>query len=78
MQLYFGPCHVVSAEIAVAMAVSIENPADCEVRGVMRFLQANDILGYIAEEAISRVEYCSSVARQCTSAYCPANTSLAA
>ena len=32
VQLYVGPCHVVSEEIAVAMAVPIENPADCEVR----------------------------------------------
>ena len=31
MQLYVGPCHVVSAEIAVAVAVPIENPADCEI-----------------------------------------------
>ena len=28
MELYVGPCHVVSAEIAVVMAVPIENPAD--------------------------------------------------
>ena len=39
MQLYVGPCYVVSEEIAVAMAVPIENPVDCEVRGVFRFLQ---------------------------------------
>ena len=26
MQLYVGPCHVVSTEIAVVMAVPIENP----------------------------------------------------
>ena len=56
MQLYVGPCHVVSAEIAVGMAVSIENPADCEVRGVIRFLQTAEILGYLAEDASSRVE----------------------
>ena len=30
-QLHVGACLVVSAEIAVAMAVPIENPADCEV-----------------------------------------------
>ena len=48
MQLYVGHCHVVSAEIVVAMAVSIENPADCEVRGVS-FLQADEILGYLAD-----------------------------
>ena len=56
MQLYVGPCHMVSAEIAVAMAVLIENPADCEVLGVIRFLQADEILGYLAEEASSRME----------------------
>ena len=56
MQLYVRPCHVVSAEIAVTMAVPIENPADCEVRGVIRFHQADEILGYLAEEASSRVE----------------------
>ena len=46
MQLYVGPCHAVSREIVVVMAV---NPADCEVRGVIRFLQSDDILGYLAE-----------------------------
>ena len=46
---------MVSAEIAVAMAVPIENPANCEVRGVIRFLQTDEILGYLAEEASSRV-----------------------
>ena len=56
MQLYVEPCHVVSAEIAVAMAVPIENPTNCEVRGVICFLQADEILGYLAEEANSRVE----------------------
>ena len=55
-QLYVGPCYFVSAEIAVAMAVPVENPANCEVRDVIRFLQANEILGYLAEEASSRVE----------------------
>ena len=55
MQLYVGLCHVVSAEIAVAMAVPIENPADYEVRGVIRFLQAVGIRSYLAEEASSRV-----------------------
>ena len=57
LQLYVGPCHVVSAEIAVVMAVPIENPADCKVRGVIRFLQVDEILGYLAEEACSRVEF---------------------
>ena len=56
VQLYIGPCHVVSAEIAVTMAVPIENPADCEVRGVIRFLQADEILSYFPEEASSHVE----------------------
>ena len=56
MQLYVGPYHVVSAEIAVAMAVQIENSADCEVRGVTRFLQTGEIVGYLADEASSRVE----------------------
>ena len=41
MQLYVGPCHVVSEEVSVAIAVSVENPADCVVRGVIRFLQAD-------------------------------------
>ena len=56
MQLYVGPCNVVCAEIAVAMAVAIENPAYCEVRGVIRFLQADEIIGHLVEEISSRVE----------------------
>ena len=56
MQLYVGLCHVVRAEIAVAMVVPIENSADCEVRGVVSFLQADGILGYLAEETSSRVK----------------------
>ena len=32
--------------------------ADCEVRGVFSFLQVDEILGYLAEEASSRVELC--------------------
>ena len=55
-QLYVGRCHVVNAEIAVVMAVPIENPTDCEIQGVICFLQADEILGYLAEEARSRVE----------------------
>ena len=47
---------MVSAEIAVAMAVPIENSAECEVRGVIRFLQDDEILGYLAKEASSRAE----------------------
>ena len=35
---------MVNAEIAVAMAVTIKNPAYSEVRGVIRFPQANEIL----------------------------------
>ena len=46
---------MVSAKIAVAMAVPIENPAECEMRGVICFLKADEILGYLAEEASSRV-----------------------
>ena len=55
MQLYVGPCHVVNAELAVAMAVPIENHADCKLRGVIRFLLADEILGYLAEKTSSRV-----------------------
>ena len=44
MLLYVEPCHVESAEIAVAVAVPIENPADCEVRGVIRLLQTQALL----------------------------------
>ena len=36
---------MVSAKLAVAMAVPVENPADCKARGVTRFLQADEILG---------------------------------
>ena len=61
MQLYIRSCHMVSAEIAVATAVPIENPADCEVRGVIRFPQVDEILGYLDEEASSRMN--CSVAR---------------
>ena len=56
MQLYVVSCHVVSAELAVAMAAPIDNPADSEVGGIIRFLQADEMLGYLAEEASSRVE----------------------
>ena len=56
MQLYVGPCHVASAERAVAMTAPIENPADFEVRSVIRFLQADDILGYLAKRTSFRVE----------------------
>ena len=47
---------MVSVEIAVARIVPIENPAYCEVRSVIRFLQADEILRYVLEEASSRVE----------------------
>ena len=61
MQLYVGRCQVVSAEIAVAMAVPTENPADNEVRGIIGFLQADEILDYLSEGASSRVElFCST------------------
>ena len=39
-----------------SMAVSTENPADCEVQGVISFLQADKVFGYLAEEASSCVE----------------------
>ena len=58
------------------MAVPIENLADCEVRCIIRYLQAHEVLGYLAEEASSRVElFCCT---KCTSAYWPADTRLAA
>ena len=57
MQLYVGYCYVLSAEIAVAMAVPIENPTGCEVRAVIRFLQADEFLGYVTEKASSRVGF---------------------
>ena len=47
---------MLSAEIALAMSMPIENPADCEVRGVIGFLQTEEILGYLDEEASSRME----------------------
>ena len=40
MQLYVGPCHVVSAEIAVAMTVPIENLAAPTVRYEVLFVSA--------------------------------------
>ena len=60
--VYVKPCHVVSAGIAVAMAVPTENADYCEVRSVISFLQADEILGYVAKEASSRVElfYCTT------------------
>ena len=54
MQLYIGSCHVVLAEIAVT---TVEKPADYEVRSVIRFLQADEILGYLPEETSCRVEF---------------------
>ena len=76
MQLYVGPCHVASAEIAVVMAVPIEKPADCEVRGVIRFLQADEILVILPKRQV--LAWNCSVARKCTSAYCSADTRLIA
>ena len=56
---------MVSAERAMAMAVPIENPADCEVRDIS-FLQADKILSYLAEEASSRVElFCYTTMHVC-------------
>ena len=66
---------MVSAEIAVVMAVPIENPSDCEVRGVISFLQADDMGILPKRQALA---WNCSVARQRTSAYCPADTSLTA
>ena len=48
MQLCVGPWHVVSAEIAVAMAMQIQNPTDCEVRGVIRSLEAEELFGWLS------------------------------
>ena len=42
---------MVSAEIAVATAMPIENTADCEVRGVIHFLQTDEILGYLSRRS---------------------------
>ena len=75
MQLYVGSFHVASAEIAVDMAVPIEDPADCEVRGVIIFLQADEILGYLSEEVSSRVEFCFTTMHVLS---CPSDISLAA
>ena len=44
MQLYIRPCHMVSAEIAVAMAVQFLNHAVYELIAVIRFLQDDEIL----------------------------------
>ena len=41
---------MVSVEIAVAVAVLIENLADFEVRDNCRFLQADENLDYLTEE----------------------------
>ena len=66
MQLYIGPCHVVSAEILLNMAVTIDNPAGCEVRGITRFLQADEILHYLDEDASSRKElFCCTTMHVC-------------
>ena len=69
--VYMVPCHVVSAEIAVATAVQIKIPTDCEVRGVIRFLHTDEISGYLAEEASSRVELfcCNDNARPHTAGH---------
>ena len=37
--------HVVNAEIAVVMAAPIDNPDNCEVRGIIRFPLGDEILG---------------------------------
>ena len=66
MQLYVGPCHVVNAEIALTMAVPIENPVFCRL---MR--------SYVILMKMQALTWNYSVARQCMSAYCPSDTSLA-
>ena len=38
------------------MAVLIENPANYEVQGVVSFLQADEILDFLAEETSFRME----------------------
>ena len=48
------PCHVISCGIGHVDWES--RRLVCEVRGVIRFLQDDEILGYLAEEASSRVE----------------------
>ena len=57
MQLYVGPCHMVSAEVAVAMVCRLRIPPTvrCEVL-IVFFLQADEVLGYLIEKASSRVE----------------------
>ena len=47
---------MVSADIAVATVVLIENSADSKVQDVVSFLQADEILGYLAKEATSHME----------------------
>ena len=53
VMLKIAPCSLrrpfscVCIEIAVAIAVPIENPVHCEVRGVIRFHKADEILGYL-------------------------------
>ena len=76
MQLYVGLSHMVSAEIAVVMAVPIENPADCEVRGVISFLQADEILGYLAEETSYCVELfcCTTMHVRIHKPFCVSNS----
>ena len=57
---------MLSAEITVAMTVPIENRANCEVHGVIHFMQAYELLGYPAEEASSRVElFCCMTMHVC-------------
>ena len=77
VQLYVRPCHVVSAEIAVAWSVQIDNPADCEMRGFIRFLQTDEI-GYLAENARFREDLFCCMTMHVRKLYCPADTSLAA
>ena len=64
MQLYIGPCNLVSAEIAWPQP--IENPANCEMRGVTSFLQVDEILYYLAEAVSSCMElFCCMTMHVC-------------
>ena len=73
MQLYVGPWHVVIAEIAAAMAVPIENSA---VRCEVLFVFCRPMRSWVILPKRQALAWNCSVARQCTSAYCPADTSL--
>ena len=56
MQLYVGPLSHGKCRDSCCHGVPIENPVECEVQGIVSFLQADKILVYLAEEESSRVE----------------------